>query len=211
MASKQQEPDIHSVVNNGTESVQERAEMSEIKSEDRRVKRTRAAIQSALLSLMTEKSYESISVQDIIDRADVGRATFYNHFADKEDLLRDGIEGLTQMLFRDAESAAAGNDLAFSLPILRHFAEQRPLVVAMLSRQGGASLLPHFVAVTTAGVRREVEKRGHAHAVPDEALVRFLAGGFLALVEWWMLDEPLREPEEVDATFQQLASAHFDR
>ena len=185
--------------------------MTEIKSEDRRVKRTRAAIQAALLSLMTEKSYESISVQDIIDRADVGRATFYNHFADKEDLLRDGIEGLTTMLFRDAESAALGNDLAFSLPILRHFAEQRPLVVAMLSRQGGASLLPHFVAVTTAGVRREVEKRGHAHAVPDEALVRFLAGGFLALVEWWMLDEPLREPEEVDATFQQLASAYFDR
>ena len=57
--------------------------------EDRRVRRTRAALREALLALMTEKGYEAVTVQDLIDRADIGRSTFYSHFTDKTDLLHD--------------------------------------------------------------------------------------------------------------------------
>ena len=58
---------------------------------DRRVRRTRRALHDALLTLMTEKSYDAVTVQDIIDRADVGRSTFYSHFTDKRYLLDFGF------------------------------------------------------------------------------------------------------------------------
>lgn len=61
---------------------------------DRRVRRTRRALHDALLTLMTEKSFDAVTVQDIIDRADVGRSTFYSHFTDKRDLLDSGFEDL---------------------------------------------------------------------------------------------------------------------
>ena len=66
--------------------------------EDRRIQRTRQLLQGALLSLIQEKGFESLSVQDIIDRANVGRATFYAHFQNKEDLLASGIDGLRASL-----------------------------------------------------------------------------------------------------------------
>ena len=54
---------------------------------DRRVGKTRKALKEALTDLILEKGYEAVTVQDVIDRADVGRSTFYAHFVDKDDLL----------------------------------------------------------------------------------------------------------------------------
>ncbi|NJM53793.1 MAG: TetR family transcriptional regulator [Blastocatellia bacterium] len=59
---------------------------------DRRTNRTQKALRNALIELILEKHYDTISVQDIIDRADIGRSTFYNHFRDKEDLFRGDWE-----------------------------------------------------------------------------------------------------------------------
>ena len=62
--------------------------------EDRRVQRTRELLRGALFSLIREKGFEVLTVQDIIDRANVGRATFYAHFDNKEDLLLSGFDVL---------------------------------------------------------------------------------------------------------------------
>jgi AcrR family transcriptional regulator len=61
---------------------------------DRRAARTRRALHGALISLILRKGYDAITVQEIIDEADVGRATFYAHYRGKEDLLRGGFEEL---------------------------------------------------------------------------------------------------------------------
>ncbi|MCL6600180.1 MAG: TetR/AcrR family transcriptional regulator [Alicyclobacillus macrosporangiidus] len=63
----------------------------EVQEADRRVRRTRKAFQEALLSLLEEKSYGDITVQDIARRADYNRVTFYAHFRDKDDLVRQVI------------------------------------------------------------------------------------------------------------------------
>jgi AcrR family transcriptional regulator len=68
------------------------------KKEDRRVQRTRTMLFDALLDLIIEKGYEAITVQDIIDRANVGRSTFYSHFSDKEQLLLGNIDQLRESL-----------------------------------------------------------------------------------------------------------------
>jgi hypothetical protein len=63
------------------------------KTKDRRVQRTQQFLEAALLSLIKEKEFDAISVQEIIDRANVGRATFYAHYDNKEDLLESGSTG----------------------------------------------------------------------------------------------------------------------
>ena len=66
--------------------------------EDRRVQRTRLTIRSAMVSLIRERGFEDLTVQDIIDRADVGRSTFYAHFKSKEDLLAGSVEMMRSTL-----------------------------------------------------------------------------------------------------------------
>ncbi len=64
---------------------------------DRRVQRTQALLQDALLALIEEKGYAAITVQDILDRANLGRSTFYMHYRDKDDLLVSGFEQLKDL------------------------------------------------------------------------------------------------------------------
>src|SRR5438132_11064546 len=100
---------------------------------DRRVQRTRKLLQDALVSLMIEKGYEATTVQDIIDRANVGRATFYAHFADKETLLVSLLEDLRAMLTQQQQQALATRGgvrergLGFSLAMLEHARSHLPL------------------------------------------------------------------------------------
>jgi AcrR family transcriptional regulator len=69
-----------------------------VRKEDRRVERTQRLLREALFSLIQEKGFEALSVQEIIDRANVGRATFYAHFDNKEDLLVSGFDTLRASL-----------------------------------------------------------------------------------------------------------------
>src|SRR6266516_4765255 len=92
---------------------------------DRRVQRTRQLLQDALISMMIEQGYEATTVQDIIDRANVGRATFYAHFADKETLLTSRLEDLRNFLGERQRQAPGG--LHFSLAMLEHARSHLPV------------------------------------------------------------------------------------
>src|SRR5438034_10335151 len=111
---------------------------------DRRIQRTQELLKTAFMSLIQEKGFESLSVQDIIDRANVGRATFYAHFDSKEDLLASGIEGLRASLRerqRKALSATMEADdrlLAFSRQLFIHANEHRTVFRAMVGKRSGA-------------------------------------------------------------------------
>ncbi len=113
---------------------------------DRRVKKTRLAIREALVALMMQKGYEAIIVEDILERADVGRSTFYAHFADKEDVLRSGIEAFRQGLEQHRMTAASDTHwpFAFSLELLRHAGSKKGLYRALVGRQSGTLVLGIF-------------------------------------------------------------------
>jgi AcrR family transcriptional regulator len=79
----------------------------EARTTDRRVRRTRELLRSALLSLIQEKGYERITVRDILDRADVGRSTFYAHYRDKDELLQSGFEDVRSALAAEMQPEAS--------------------------------------------------------------------------------------------------------
>lgn len=90
---------------------------------DRRVQRTQAALRAALLELITELPYDKVSVQALVDRANVGRATFYHHYADKEELLLESMSALRDHIRAQIPSSPRGDGptlLAFALPLLQH-------------------------------------------------------------------------------------------
>jgi AcrR family transcriptional regulator len=182
--------------------------------EDRRIQRTRQLLRGALFSLIQEKGFEALSVQNIIDRANVGRATFYAHFDNKEDLLLAGLDELRASLKerqREAFSRGRGVEeraFAFSHEMFVHADEHRELFRAMAGKQSGAVIQQVLHKMLVDLVREDMKAmvpRATASAVPSEALVQFIGGGLFGLLMWW-LDGKMRLPVgEVNALFRQLA------
>ena len=183
------------------------------KKADRRVERTQQLLRGALFSLIQEKGFEALSVQDIIDRANVGRATFYAHFDNKDDLLVSGFDGLRASLKerqRKALSRGSSVDdrvLAFSHELFAHAYEHRNVFRAMVGKRSGAAIQQLLHKMVVDLVREDVKAlvpRGDA-AILTEALVHFVAGGLFGLLMCW-LDGKLRlSVEEVDALCRRLA------
>ena len=115
------------------------------KKTDRRVERTRQLLRDALVSLILEKGYQKITVQDIIDKANVGRSTFYSHYQDKEDLLFSGFDELAYDLDRHRrppdETGEDQEHLLHSLEFFIHANDNRELYMAMSESGGGEQLL----------------------------------------------------------------------
>jgi AcrR family transcriptional regulator len=178
---------------------------------DRRVRRTRTALQEALITLMSEKGYEAVTVQDIIDRADVGRSTFYTHYTDKDDLLRDNIAGLRALVERPepAEPANRRRLLRFSLPFFRHVHVQRRLARALFGGDGGGSVLRQVEGLLGDVVRAELAPLFPADAptrVPPEAVVQYVVGALWSLLNWWLTTDTPTSPEDADRIFQMLVT-----
>ncbi|MEV4896936.1 TetR/AcrR family transcriptional regulator [Nonomuraea sp. NPDC055795] len=163
---------------------------------DRRVRRTRQAIQGALVELTLEKGYDAVTVTDIIDRADVGRSTFYAHFTDKQDVLFSNLEALT---FLRAEPGADGPLFAFSLPMFEHVHEQRRLVKALLGRRGGGVVVARGERMLGRMIRAELEART---GEVSELVVSCVAGAFMMLLRRWVDEEITATPVELDAAFR---------
>src|SRR6476646_5226795 len=108
------------------------ASRHEAKRDDRRSRRTRRMLGEALVALMLEKRYDTITVQEIIDRANVGRSTFYAHYLDKEDLLQTEIAELVARLSAHMDQSAGGQRIIPSLELLRHLYESQALYRALV-------------------------------------------------------------------------------
>lgn len=182
---------------------------------DRRVERTRGLLQQALIGLIRERGYDAVTIQDIVDRANVGRTTFYLHYTSKDDLFlhcHDAILGQFQLSPHAHLSQAAllspeppeGMTLAF-----QHLVEARALLAPIL--QGKDSLL----ILRRIRDRSAEEIAAHLHAAFEEAessipldlLASYLAGAQIALVQWWLEKRPPHSPEQLAHTFHRLQRA----
>lgn len=179
---------------------------------DRRVSRTHEALLAALLSLMAEKGYDAISVQDILERANVGRSTFYGHFTGKSALLMHGFEGLEQALrdhaamVRDNE-AEAQRSFYFSLPLLQHASDHKQIFQAMVGRRSGFVVQMQMQKLILDQVKQELANSSTASSLPPlhlEARAQLSAGAFYSLMTWWLEGASHLAAEDVDEMFQSF-------
>ena len=181
---------------------------------DRRIERTRKLLRGALVSLIQEKGFEALTVQDIIDRANVGRATFYSHFENKDDLLVSGFEDLRASLKgRQRDAFARGRTiddrvLGFSRDVFAHTQEYRDVFRAMVGRRSGAIVerLLHKLVVEL--VREDVKRmdlRVDSSTVHAEALVHFIAGALVGVLMWWLDGRMRLSVDEMNAYFRRPA------
>ncbi|OFW31433.1 MAG: hypothetical protein A3H97_18585 [Acidobacteria bacterium RIFCSPLOWO2_02_FULL_65_29] len=176
---------------------------------DRRVRKTDARLHDALMSLIHDKSYESIAVRDILDRADVGRSTFYAHFRDKDDLLTSGIYEALQSI---RSTAAASDPFAwFSLPIFEHIHRHRleGNAAPIEGRSALHSRLQRTIEelITDEVVRRFTRQR--LGPIPAELAVKHVASTFILVLNWWLDVAGARSPRDADALFRALVIPMF--
>jgi len=182
--------------------------MKKQKTVDRRVQRTRRLLQDALVATVIEKGYEAATVQDIIDRADVGRSTFYAHFIDKDDLLMAILADL-EMPGLDPSSWKP-DDPAFgwTLARFRHFGSVKRLFKAVASSQSGSVARRETTARLEKLAQAELSRLKAARKLDAfrlETIVRFVVGTFIGFMDWWMREENEHLPaEQVDHAYRSL-------
>jgi AcrR family transcriptional regulator len=184
------------------------------RNEDRRVQRTQQLLREAVFALIKEKGFEKLSVQDIIDRANVGRATFYAHFDNKEDLLLSGFDALRALLRkrqREAHSSQSSVDekvFAYSHDLLSHVSDYRHLFRAMAGKNSGAVVQNALHKLTIDLVRDDlkamVDKIDGPRSVSD-AVVEFIAGGLFGLLMWWLTGKAKLSVDELNGLFRRFA------
>ena len=174
---------------------------------DRRILRTRDALGDALVALMREKNFDEITVQDVLDRAGVGRSTFYAHYRDKDDLFLSDVEDFLELI----SSALKRKDASPKrlLPVQEFFTHIREVRefysalvksgklndVQMLARGLFARSIEE--RLETAGVKIEPQRRSVQACI--------LAGSFFSLLDWWIDKGMKADPKEMDELFHRMA------
>jgi AcrR family transcriptional regulator len=175
---------------------------------DRRVLRTRDALGDALISLIREKPFDEITVQHVLDRAKVGRSTFYTHFVGKEDLflsdMEDFFKWMAGYLSRSAEKS---NRVAPVRELFAHVAEQRQLLAALVASGRIHDVLQLAQGNFANGIEQRLAVLPQARAigpVARAAMAQSLAGAMLSLMLWWLDRGTSASPEQMDAVFHHL-------
>ena len=177
---------------------------------DKRVRKTQEALRDALLSLIVERGYEKTSVQDILDRADVGRATFYLHYRSKEDLLRNSLDRLRELLIKECRTTTGETKsrlpLAFSLAFFRHVDSHRKLYRAVVGRESGFIVDRQMRRLLVDLVRDEITSSGQAKLKQPWAdmVAQYVVGALMSMVTWWLDFNVKLSPEETDETFRHM-------
>lgn len=178
---------------------------------DRRQKKTREAIFKAFTELLSEKNYHQISVQDIIDAADIGRTTFYAHFETKEYLLKELCEELFDHIIDTAMglphghyhcSCGSAEDSVF-LHLLRHLQENDHNILGLLSSENNEIFIRYFKSNLKKLIMSQYAENGKLKdaALPEEYLINHISSSFVETVSWWLSHKRRETPEAVTTYF----------
>src|SRR6185369_1492500 len=175
---------------------------------DARVRRTRDALGDALIALMQEKPFDTITVQEVLDRAHVSRSTFYTHYSDKDDLLMSDAEEFFEAI--SMALSAHGDKSVRVFPVsefFTHLSDVQPFFKALVKsgryQENMELARGHFAR----GIERRLSELPRARSIPAKELpaIAFThAGALLSLLTWW-LDRGMREPpEQMDELFHRM-------
>ena len=187
------------------------------KSPDRRVKRTLALLRDALMALIQEKGYDSITVQDITDRANVARTTFYLHFKDKDELLFEGMREIYQDLIDRLKARSASGKLLHTFGTdaavdFEHAAQYADFYRIMLSERGSMAFLirvQKFLAdmLLEEMLKPLLEELPNAKPrIPLELMAYHYAGAQIGQIKWWLDNDMRFAPGEIGLMMENLCA-----
>lgn len=178
---------------------------------DARVRHTREVLGDALIALIQEQPFDSITVQDVLDRAGVGRATFYAHFRDKNDLflsdVEDFLELMSTVLSRSGDTSLR---VAPVRELFAHVAEMHTLCTALVA----ANKMHDFLELSQGYFARSIEQRlatlpqsQGIPAVQRAAMAHGFAGSMLSLMTWWLAQSKRASAQSMDELFHRMVWA----
>lgn len=173
---------------------------------DRRIQKTRKLLSEALISLIVEKGYEAVTVQDIIDRANVGRSTFYSHFENKEQLLFAGHVTFQQIL----EEAGKSQEKNLSglpinlLALFEHIEQNRQLAKAMIGKNSGDIVARHLRDIMALKISGYLKQKKRTEPGMRNFIAEAAAAAIISLIENWLEDHKTISPLEMAAKAQDL-------
>lgn len=181
---------------------------------DRRQKKTRAAIFRAFSELLSKKNYSAITVQEIIDAADIGRTTFYAHFETKDDLLKALCAELFDHIIKSATDSThthglysdSGAPESVFCHLFQHLAENGNNILELLSCESNELFLRYFKDSLNELVRSQLPDREYYGQVqlPESFLVNHISSSFVETVLWWVKNGLKQSPEEMSAYFMAV-------
>ena len=172
---------------------------------DRRQRKTREAIFNAFCELLSRKHYDRITVAEIIDRADVGRATFYAHFETKDALLSELCEELFCHIFDAAEPNGEQHRHIFEcdapssvfLHLLQHLQRNDRGILTLLTCENNELFLRYFRSHLRVLVETQLPTFADRKPpeLPDSFWVNHVASAFTESVRWWIEGGMKESPE----------------
>lgn len=180
---------------------------------DRRQKRTREAVFRAFTELLSHRSYSSITVQEIIDAADIGRSTFYSHFETKDDLLRALCTEIFEHVFSDELMKERTHDFSGNVRdvrhrvthILYHLQDSRAYIRGILSSESGELFMRFFREYLEKMFGEALGDCEEENGIPRDYLLNHMVCDFAESVRWWMKHEEYT-PEEISRFFMASTS-----
>ena len=179
---------------------------------DRRVQRTRELLQKALIELIKERGYDAISIQDIVEHANVGRTTFYLHYSSKEELFMNCHEvivkefhlGLLHPLSRE-ELLSSATPKAMALAY-HHLEDARPVLYSIFLGKDSLLILRKFRDWKARDIESNLRTvfGNDKSTIPLNMLANYLAGAQITLMQWWLEKRQPHTLESLMETFHRL-------
>ncbi len=167
---------------------------------DRRVRRTQMALAKALIALTLERGYDAISVRDITERADVGYATFFRHFSDKDALLADVLQVVLEELPAELTRSAFMPDAAGAIFVFE-YVRQHSEIVGVLLRTPAVRQNVLDMCLTIARAKQDLNADG---IVPAEVAAYYTVSAALVLIDWWLAQGMPYTPERMGEIAYEL-------
>lgn len=168
--------------------------------QDRRVRRTQHLLAKALIALTLEKGYEAVTIKDITEKADIGYATFFRHYHDKDELLKDVLDVVLTEL-TDLIGAIPDTDTTMVGTLLFRYVQQQSEVVRVLLRS--RVLLDHITEVAAQNIIKEHTAPAES-VIPLEIAAHHIVTSSIALVQWWLDHQMPYPPERMGAIYHEL-------
>jgi AcrR family transcriptional regulator len=177
---------------------------------DRRVQKTRKLLKDALISLIIEKGFEAVTIQEILDRANVGRSTFYIHFDNKQELLHNCFEEFHELFEKDNHGASSENFSRndFILNLFRLVERNQRLCKALLGKDDMTMFfnpIHSFIYDYFEGTIKKIVINKKQDPLQLQMMTHYITSALLGTLRWWVYNDMPYTAEEMDKTFSKIA------